>query len=116
MHKGPIVCRQVTYRSTSGGAEITYFVPYRSTVYFCTRCHERFYAYGENQLYHNLKSTIQGKTCPTCHNPLRDGLIEQVIPLRNNERASFDEQMREQGYDQVSVTEDIYAEFYNLYT
>lgn len=110
------MCRKLTYQSTFSSAKSVFFVPYESTAYSCARCHEQFAAWNEGLLYRSLKSTIQGKVCPTCQAPLREYLVAQGIPLLDRERTDFDAEMRAQGYDQVSTQEDVNAEYYDLFT
>ena len=96
---------------------MTYFAPYKATTYSCARCHEQFMAIEEFILYHDLKSTIQGKSCPTCQALLRESLVEeQVPPFLPEARRAFDEMMSIKGYDVFEDIDDQYIDLYNLAT
>jgi hypothetical protein len=122
MLKRSVLCRCLTYQAASAGAERIIIVPEGTTLYTCRQCRETCMVDNESLLYRSLLEISAGKTCPTCQTafgkPARKYLKKVALPeqawLERDGATVTDEQMRREGYERVSVTDNIYTAYFDL--
>lgn len=116
MEKHKVFGLTITYHSAIGKPEVTFFVSYISSIFYCSVCNEMFVEYEDDVLYGDLTDEIRNKICPTCHTPLPDCLQEQKIPLLIKDRSELDQKMLKEGYGDVSLQNDVYRQYYDLFS